>query len=164
MSAHILDNKFIKAYEKAHGFKFSDEEKTYMLEQNYCCDHCGSDFKETMEDFVVKENRLFCDNCHRDIYLELCRMCENLDDKSAFNTYFAISKYGEKCTGLKMGIYQALEYPVFSSAVGGLGSTFIFKDNIKLLRECDIDEQTIQGAEFICDCCAEKLSKIEKKS
>ncbi len=139
------------------------------------CSYCGNDLQEdeTENPYTDSENQIMCDNCYREAYEDYCIICEEWYSKPEKPTdaNFVLSKEGEKETGLKAGIYHVLKYPVFSAAVGGLGSTYLFHSNFEIKRECDINAmliklhgkhcEKINGAEFICPSCTDRFSRTE---
>ena len=132
------------------------------------CDSCGNKLNKD-EDFVDESGDRICDECYTEHYMELCPVCEEYYDKpqTPNDCYFAITKSGEEETGTKRGIYQANKYPVFSDSLFG-GMCRIEEDNVRLLRECDVDEMSfklwgsrteLKGGEFICPKCAEHFAR-----
>jgi hypothetical protein len=139
------------------------------------CSDCGNELDEEEIETPYKNqwDEAICDYCYRDKYQEYCPVCEDYFDKpeKPTDSYFIVSKEGEKEAGIKMGVYHVLDYPVFSAAVRGLGSTFLWEENFKLMRECDVNSmlkklhglhyEKLKGAEVVCQSCAERFAKTE---
>ena len=107
------------------------------------CSDCGNELDDEEKETPYKNqwDKAICDNCYREKYQEYCPVCEHYFDKpeKPTDSYFIVSKEGEKEAGIKMGVYHVLDYPVFSAAVGGFGSTFLWEENFELMRECDVN-------------------------
>jgi len=139
----------------------------------HVCSRCGNELDDEERDSpsLNKLSEPICDDCYRECYREYCPICEDYYDKpeKPTDTYFIVSKSSEQDAGIKAGVYHVLEYPVFSAAVGGLGSTYLWKENFELLRECDVDSMLskiygkgtakLDGTEFVCECCARRFSR-----
>lgn len=137
------------------------------------CSRCGNDLSEDEMEAPREDEsgEIMCDDCYSDNYEELCPICSNIYDKPTTpeDTYFVISKETEHEAEMKAGFYQVLRYPVFCAATGGLGPTYMYPENCKLLRECDIDSMLNKlynkgnhnhriNTNFCCPSCAEKFS------
>jgi len=138
------------------------------------CSYCGNDLSEEELEYPREDESgdIMCDNCYYDNYEEICPICENsyIKQNTPEETYFIVSKDTEKDAGIKAGVYQVLKYPVFCAATGGLGTTYMYPENYKLLRECDIDSMLNKlygkgnyghsiNTNFCCPNCAERFSK-----
>jgi hypothetical protein len=136
-------------------------------ESKIMCDNCDC---EIIVDENDSDDSCLCDSCYSKDHDEFCCVCESYYESpsNAKETYFFVSKEIQENSGLKMGIYQGVEYPIYSSSVLG-DDVSIFEDNVNLLSETDIneiykkkydyEENVIEGAEFICKCCANEYSK-----
>lgn len=161
---------FFSEFERKHGMEFSEEERQKMIAQDFCCSSCQRDFRDEYMDFMFEDNEIMCYECYEDRYQNLCPICQDFYDKPTTpqETYFVITKEGEEETGMKAGVYQAVKFPIFSASY--IGDTHIWKDSVKLLRECDVasmhkkihnskSNELDFYSEFVCECCADFYSK-----
>jgi hypothetical protein len=174
--------------------EFSDSDIDIIIENDCQCYYCGKsifemwDFPEVLEE----EKEVLCEECYDEHYRDICPICEDYYEiksvkgentpfpKSPFYWFNSITeeewKEYESVDGeyKPSGIYQAIKYPVFIAACGGLGDTWIQWDNIEFVcsiedfvgehftdngRKWDEYEEWIQDsrkrdkANFIGDCC-----------
>lgn len=137
-----------------------------------CCDTCGDELDEGELEAprTNDDDEILCDKCYEVQYQEYCPVCEEYGEKPEKPTdaYFFLSVESAQREGIKPGVYHVLDYPVFSAALAGLGPTILWTDNFELIRECDVNaiykalhtnsEPIVEGAEFVCECCAKKYA------
>jgi hypothetical protein len=135
------------------------------------CSYCGKVLQdEELENPMTDgDNEIMCDACYEEAYMRYCDVCEshyNIPDNEV-DTYFFVGKQESKDVDLAPGFYQALRFPIAYGSI--IGYSQIIKENVKLLRECDIDSILTQiyphcdyalGVDYCCKECAEKYSMI----
>lgn len=192
LKAKIIEHGKIGYCSKPH--EFSDSDVDIIIKNGCQCCYCGKsifemwDFPEVLED----EKEVLCEECFDEHYRDICPICEDYYEiksvkgentpfpKSPFYWFNSITEkewkeYRSVDGEYKpSGIYQAIKYPVFIAACGGLGDTWIQWDNIEFIctiedfvrehftdngRKWDEYEEWIQDgrkcdkANFIGDCC-----------
>jgi hypothetical protein len=158
---------------------FTEEQIEIIIDNDCECYNCGQSIFD-MNDFPeIKNDIVFCENCYNDIFINTCYICEEHYEKedvegsdlpfpkSPFFYYNPVSE-GENIK--PSGVYETIEYPLFSAATGGLGHLFIWWDNARLIctskeyiekySECDFFEGDEEKAEFCCDECWNKAQII----
>ncbi len=157
------NEEFFKRYEKEHGIELSEETKEAFIKNEFCCESCHINFKDTFEDYNDETGRLLCYDCYEEENFDFCPLCEELYEKPTFpeDIFFVLSKKGASITGLKKGIYQVTKIPFYSASY--IDNAHINEDCVRLLKECDIKFPHLYESEvmYICECCAEKY--LEKK-
>lgn len=161
--------KFFKEYEKWNGFEFSQEEKDYMIEQDYACDTCGNDFRENNDDFVVveDEDRMICRDCYEDAYQTFCIVCEEMfdDPKSPEETILYVDGEARNQTGLPIGIYQVLKFPFFMCSILG-GGYSLFDNSIKQVSNLNFKllGRDIENGKLCPDCFEKYTGKVRLRN
>lgn len=189
-------NKHKKNYSYMYYSYTQDEWSTFKKDKarNFICSWCGDNIFEHHEypEHHKEYGDLMCEGCYDNEFRDTCPICEesyeksevegDLFPKSPFYWFNSSKKedweddYHEYHPS---GIYQAKQYPVFTAATGGLGSTYIEWRNLEFIcsiedfikeeygdrgwREYDEwinDDYKDDKAEFIGDCCWGAALKI----
>jgi len=154
----------------------SEKDIDIIIEHECKCDDCNKSIFD-LDDFPeigIEIDYLLCEDCYNYRYQEYCPICceyhysnEINEDELSSIYYIGIEN--------KSGVYKAIDYPIYSAATGGLGTTHIFWDNLEFV--CDIEtfieannseevmeqwkefqeDNSLEFAEMLCPYC--KISK-----
>ena len=163
---------FYKEYEDRNGFDLSDEVKELLEKQDFECDCCGNDSKETFDDYQVvddrreeKEDVLLCWNCYQDDYLTTCSICEDSfeNPETPQETVLYVNECASKEIGRNIGFYQVLKFPYYLS--DGF-SMSVFDDTLKQFSSIDLRKLGYDDSDMsrskVCPECA-SIFKGEKR-
>lgn len=190
-----MKNKIIehaKSNYSSSPYEFSDKQVDIIIKEDCKCSYCGlsifemSDFPEVLED----KNEVLCEECFDNNYRDTCPLCEEYYEikdvkcedfpKSPFFYYNPCNEIGDKSSYSEnyqhpSGVYEAIDYPVFIAACGGLGDTYINWENVRLIctsgeflkrynDECytEFFSGDDLKAEFVCDSCWLKAENLKK--
>ncbi len=150
-------------------YKYSWKQLKLIVQDNYKCQYCDKSIWE-LTDFpvVVLDDRILCEECYDENYYEVCDLCEEKYEKVEEQEEFpkAPFYYNRSDPEHVAGIYEAINYPIWSS---NYFECDVFWDNVRLV--CTLKDfiekkkwkDDIEGAEHICDDCYEFAKKIKKQ-
>lgn len=164
-----------------HGWKkqpdscsFTSQECKIIRKCDYKCCYCGTNIFE-LDDFPeFEDGDVVCENCFTQNFEKICVFCEESyrkDENKEMEFPKSAFYYDINDDEHKKGIYESLAYPVFSAAVGGVGTTLIDWDNVRLVvskKEYLKDNPAMKGkfdggAEFICKGCYQQAKELRDK-
>lgn len=160
-----------------NSYSFTKAELKIIRENDLKCSGCGENIFELQDFPVIKDDNVFCEDCYDDEYRDICPLCQDSYEndnvqceqfpKSPF--YYGVKEDRRLKSYHPQGVYEAINYPIFIGATGGLGETMIQWDNVRLictkeeyLKLNPYSKEAFEGgAEFICNECWSLAKRIK---
>lgn len=184
-----MKDKILEHFKTGYGsspHEISEEEVQLLIKHDCECDDCNKSIfdLDDFPDMDVDKDEVLCEDCYKEEYRDYCPICEEDYWKNELPDEFPKEPFFYIGTRARSGIYHAKEFPVFRGAIGGLGPTHIYWENVELVCTMEdflavedpglvtefsdqwkafLEDDKEEYAEFIGSCCYGIALKIHNE-